>query len=581
MARPSTPRWVRLRVFQRELGLADFSGGLNLRDAPTELANNESPDLWNVTLDERGGIVKRAGYVKKNPAPYTTGSPPQQGYEWKLNGTVLTQCGPDLFKDDATASVHTFSTAARVGFAEFASAVFAIHPVDGVYRSTDGITWTHVPGSPAGTVLEPWQNRMLALGDPANVTTLYASAIGDARNWSTTDADRSGTDMGVTNGSATVTSATAAFVASDVSKKITVAGVDYHIATVTNSTTATLDTNYAGSTATGVAWSISGFGWTNQIREHDSLPLVAMTAASGLDIAGKPGLLVFKNDSCYRVNDSNTGSYQTLDTTVGAASSIAVTNLYNETFVLHPSGIYQTNGVSPLSLASSKVQPLFTAAEVAYDQTALWCAGVKGDRVNFSLPRAGSTHNDLHLEYHPAQGWIVGGSDAASFYLNYRDETEKLYGGSPTVPGQVYEFNAMIGSDDGADIACWYQTKWIAPGGGINTRFRRLRVFARGTFDLYVKRNFDTGTGDLNQVVLPGGAVWNQSDWNQVSWGPTAYEGTDDFWSLGTGTHIAFRLEETSSTVCYVAAPFGMGSPQTTGAFALYSLDLQYILIGL
>jgi hypothetical protein len=572
---------VRLRVFQRELGLDDFSGGLNLRDAPTELANNESPDLWNVTLDERGGIQKRLGYVKKNSSPYVTSAVPQQLYEWQLNGTVFTQCGADLFKDDGTGTVHTFSTVARAGFAEFGTEVFVIHPVDGLYRSGDGTTWTHVPGAPAGSVIEPWQNRLLALGDPGNVDTLYASAIADARNWSTTDADRSGSDMAVTNASSTVTSATAAFVASDVSKKVTIAGVDYHIASVTNATTAVLDATYAGSTATGVAWSISGFGWTNKIREHDSKPLVAMKAASGLDIAGKPGVLVFKADSTYRINDSNTGAYQTLDTTVGAASSVAVTNLYNETFVIHPSGIYQTNGVSPLTLASAKVQPLFTSQEVAYDKTSLWCAGFKGDRVHFSLPRAGSTHNDLHLEYHPAQGWIVGGSDAASCYINYRNNTEKLYGGAPAVNGQVYELNADIGSDDGADISCWYQTKWIAPGGGINTRFRRLRVFARGTVNLYVKRDFDTGTGDENQVVLPGGAVWNQSDWNQVVWGPARYVDTQDFWSLGVGEYISFRLEETSSNVCYVGAPFGMGQPRLIGAFALYGLTLQYILVGL
>jgi hypothetical protein len=270
-----------------------------------------------------------------------------------------------------------------------------------------------------------------------------------------------------------------------------------------------------------------------------------------------------------------------LDTTVGAASSVAVTNLYNETFVIHPSGIYQTNGVSPLTLASPKLQPLFTAEKVAYDKTSLWCAGFKGDRVHFSLPYAGSTHNDLHLEYHPAQGWIVQGSDAVSCYLNYRNNTEKLYGGAPATNGQVWEMNAQIGSDDGADITCRYETKWIAPGGGINTRFRRLRVFARGTFDLYVKRDFDTGTGDLNQVVLPGGAVWGSSTWGSSSWGPAKYEDRQDFWSLGVGTHISFVLTETSSTVSYLAPLNAGGSPQVIGAFALYGLDLQYILVGL
>jgi hypothetical protein len=585
MAAPQTgmPYWVRRRIFQREVGVADFSGGLNLRDAPSELANNESPDLWNVTLDERGGVTKRLGYVKLNGAAFTTSSPPQQLYVWRLNGTVFTQCGPDIFKGTGTSTVHTFTTSARVGFAEFDTRILVLHPVDGLFWSPDGTTWMHVVGAPPGSVLEPWQNRLLSLGDPSNVTRLSASAIGDPLNWSTITGDRSGNDAGVTNGNTQVTSATANFLSSDVSKKITLAGVDYHIATVTNGTTIQLDKNYTGTTATGVAWAIQGTGWFNEIREKDSKPLVAMRSASGLDITGKPGILVFKQDSTYRVNDSNTGSYQTLDVTVGAASSIAVTDLYNETFVIHTSGVYQTNGVSPLTLASAKLQPLFTATEIAFDQANLFCAGVKFDRVHFSLPRAGSTHNDLHLEYHPAQGWFAAASDAASCYATYRQQTEKLYGGAPAVNGQTYEFRAATGSDDGAAISCWFQTKWLAPGGGIETRFRRLRVFGRGNYKVFAKLNFDQGAGQECDVSLAGAAaLWGQFNWGDgTQWATSVYEDHQDFWSLGVGTHIAFKLTETSTLTASQRAPFGIGAGQTAGPIALYGLDLMFIPVSL
>ena len=52
-----------LRYFFREQLMQGFQGGLNLRDAPTELKPSESPSAWNVTLDERGGVVKRLGYT--------------------------------------------------------------------------------------------------------------------------------------------------------------------------------------------------------------------------------------------------------------------------------------------------------------------------------------------------------------------------------------------------------------------------------------------------------------------------------------------------------------------------------------
>lgn len=50
---------------QRRL-LARFDGGLNLRDAPGEVKDNESPDMMNMTLDERGGVVKRLGFQRDN-----------------------------------------------------------------------------------------------------------------------------------------------------------------------------------------------------------------------------------------------------------------------------------------------------------------------------------------------------------------------------------------------------------------------------------------------------------------------------------------------------------------------------------
>lgn len=501
---------MRRRLWPRELGFGDFSGGLNLRDAPTELANNESPDLWNVTLDERGGVQKRLGHAKKNPVAYATTYPPQNEFEWKHGAAVFTQCGPDIFKDDTVASMHTFSTAARCGFVEFASSVYAIHPVDGLYASTDGITWTHVTGSPAGATLAVWQTRMLAGGDPAQPLRLYACAINDPSDWTT-----------------------------------------------------------------GV-----GHGWTNDIREGNDTGIVALSGASGVDISGRPGLLVFKKRSCHRVYDADTGAYTTLDPAVGAASANSVVDTLDRTVALSERGIFWTDGNGPMQQVSQKIQPLFDPARIALDQLDLWCAGAKGDRVHFSLPLAGSTHNDLHLEYHPAQGWIVAGSDAASCYATYTAGTEKLYGGSPTVAGQVYEMG-VGGTDDGAEIACRYQTKWIAPSGGIECSFRRLRVFGRGVFDLYTKLNFDIGDGDLTPISLPGGAlVWDDGLWDVGEWGPANYEDSGDFWSLGKGTHISFVFKETSGVTASASPLLGVGAAPEVGAFAVYGLNLQFIPIG-
>lgn len=69
-----------------------------------------------------------------------------------------------------------------------------------------------------------------------------------------TDAARSGNDLSVTNGSATITSATANWSSNDVGKSIVIGTTGYTIGGVASSTSASLTVNYAGSTANGVTW---------------------------------------------------------------------------------------------------------------------------------------------------------------------------------------------------------------------------------------------------------------------------------------------------------------------------------------
>ena len=73
---------------------------------------------------------------------------------------------------------------------------------------------------------------------------------------------RTGTDLTATNGSGTVTSATANFSGSDVERVIGIQGVEYTIQAVTNATTATIlasadfGSRYSGTTGTNKSWAI-------------------------------------------------------------------------------------------------------------------------------------------------------------------------------------------------------------------------------------------------------------------------------------------------------------------------------------
>lgn len=53
--------------------LTDFTGGLNLRANPFQLAPNESPDMLNVDIDPRGGIMRRGGVGLHSQVPSPSG----------------------------------------------------------------------------------------------------------------------------------------------------------------------------------------------------------------------------------------------------------------------------------------------------------------------------------------------------------------------------------------------------------------------------------------------------------------------------------------------------------------------------
>lgn len=517
---PSIQSTIRtgLRYFWGELELRDFSGGLNLRDAAPELAPNESPDMWNVTLDERGGVTKRLGMSKWNGVSYAAALV-KNDYYWPTGQNLIVQAGASLYLDVSNTINKTFTTTARVGFTDFAGKVWAIHPIDGLFSSTDGITWAAVAGSPKGSTIIAWQNRLIVGGDPSNKAMLYGSGIGDGTDWSTA----------------------------------------------------------------------TGHGWTNQLRDGSSSGsedlILSVAGASGVDIQGRPGLVVCKRNVTYRVYDSSTGAYQILDNAIGAASSLSVVNLFGRTIILSPRGVYWTDGVGPLVQASAKIDPLFSETQLAWDQLDLWCAGVKGDRVRFSMPRTGQTANNLALEYHPLEGWFTAGSNAASCYATYGKNSQKLLAGSPSANGQVYEYD-RTGADDGAAIASRFQTRWLEPTAGHPIRIRRVRVSGTGTFAINVFRNYDLSSTDTVNAQISGtaaiyddaGAIYDNS---LTLYGPLKSENYEDFYSLGVTKAVSLQITESSTVSSFGQQYLQGGSAPETGAWAVFGLDLSYVPLGL
>lgn len=498
-----------LRFHYGELQFRDFSGGINLRDAAPQLGGNESPDLYNITLDERGSISKRLGMTKYNSSAFGA-SLTTCGDYWESGQNQITQAGTGLYKDTSNVAFKTFTTSATCAMCDFKGLLIFVHPIDGMFKY-DGTTVTAIGAGPKGNAIATWQNKIWVSGDPAALSRVYFSAAGDETTWSGT-----------------------AFV---------------------------------------------------DLREKDQQPVLALAGASGIDVSGRPGLLAGKRRSTYRIYDSSTGAFQTLDTGVGVASPQAFTQIDQRTIFLGESGIHWTDGVGPMRLASDKLAPLFDPAMVNFSQLDLWRAGSRGNRAYFSLTRAGSTANDLELEYHPNQGWIVANSSAASFYTTYRKNDQQLLTGSPTVVGQAYtRFSG--GSDDGTAIVSRWQQRWVEPASGHPARVARIRIAGRGLFDVEVFRDYEQGVFDSFSVDLTGdAAVYDDVaavyDNAAALYGPVRFQDTQDYAFNEVVTAFSIRFTETSSGTSAGLQLLGAGAAPIIGAWGAYGTFYTYRPLGL
>lgn len=507
-----------LRYFFHELLTQGFQGGLNLRDAPTELKPSESPSAMNVTLDERGGVVKRLGFSKWNAT--AAAHLFQDSYYSLLLGWQYWYSPADgkLYKDvgGTLTNVHTFTSGYRASLVDFAGDIYLAHENDGLFSSSDGATFTavskgsHSTAIPSGSLLVVWQNKLWIASSASN--KLSFSAPGDATDWDSAD----------------------------------------------------------------------GGGSVN-VREKDDAPIVALHGGSGIDFQTEPGLFVFKRDSLYRVTDSTTGAYLAIDGSVGAASKNSVTSLYGELIFISRRGIYQTKKLAAVVPAAEQVFPLFDPDSTDDTKLDNFCAGYWGDRVYFSITLQGSDTNNMALEYAPLYGWVVAGTNAMGCYQTVTGTAaEVILAASPSVAGQIYKMNDG-GSDDGTDIASWYETRWFQVLNSHQTRMSMARMLFRGQnvmVSLYTDFSETAAwTATLNED--DGGMLWGLGLWGTGAWGGTTIEAYTSEFPRQLGRAFKMRFDETSSAT-YTRPPIlGTGASLTSGAWALYAVDTQYGPLGL
>lgn len=515
------------------LPLQSFDGGLNLRDAPTEVAPNETPDCFNVTLDERGGFESRLGITKLNAASLLPAAASYLYYSVvadALLAYISTYSGQGRLYKSTNAGVTwsevtwtpgppLFTAGAKGAIIDFKDRVVVVNTVDGVYSFPSNLGLpTRTTGGAAnmeevrGSAIAVWQNKLWVTGDEREDAT-----HSQARVWFS----NAGSEQLWTVASAYV-----------------------------------------------------------DIRDVDTKICTAIGAGVGMDVTGKPTLLVFKELSMYRINDSSTGAYTTLHSKgAGAAGAQSVAANLGRICSINREGIWVTDGLAVPVRVSDKLQPLFTSDGIDYANFSKWTAAPYRDRVCFNLVRAGQTSPTLMLEYHPELGWTVPHGLSLGPMTVYSKQTSKVIGAA-SGGGQVYEV-FKGGTDDGTAIAGRYQTPWAPLVGGDEARLRYLRAFGRGVITAQLREDFVTIgenlTLDFNQSL---GFVWGTGLWGTGLWGDPATEASADQALDQVCRHVSFAFSATTSTTAVRPPLLGDGTQAEIGAWAVYGVKLDYVQLG-
>lgn len=323
-----------------------------------------------------------------------------------------------------------------------------------------------------------------------------------------------------------------------------------------------------------------------KLWEKDEQPVVALHVGSGQDILGQAGLLAFKQDSTYRVNDSSTASYETIDATVGAAGPLAVIGLGPKVLTISRHGIYWwATGVAGMQEGTkNRLLPLWSSAQLVLSTQNQWCAARKDpSRVVFSVTTVGSTVNNLAIEYHVGQGWVAPGSNAMSCYANSTGSVDAVYGGSPTASGQVYLLDST-GADDGVAISWRFQTRWFNPAGSFFCTIWKLRGHLRGSGNLTVLKDYATATGGTTTAfAVTGNLPTYDSGLHYdagLTYGVAVLQGPVEFFSIGTCRQVSFLFSGTSTSTIAGQPVLNAGVGPTLGEFGLFGLEFAWQWLG-
>lgn len=500
------------------LPIEDFSGGWNPRDAWSQVADNESPECLNVTLDERGGVTKRLGLTKSGSQIVNTANIQNLFYS-EATDLLIAQVADKLYKStDAgaswSASIKTFTTSERCGMCDFLGKIVFVHPTDTCF-SYDGTTFSGaIANSPKGKAITSWQNYLWSTGDPtAGQTSRVQRSDAGAITW---PASPVFTDLRYKDDQA-CTAIGGGVGMDEVGRGgllVFKEGSTYRIHDTATLANTIVDYNYGASGPLAV---VTNRGLTCAISRSGIIGLRGDSGKAEL-VSEKLAPLFSPNQSAYQYM-TNMAAGRIRDRMVFSLPWKTASTVNTMTLEFHP-----TDGWF-----------------VPHD---------------FGSPAFATYTKNTQVLY---GGKIGTGSSS--------------YG---------YAFKVFNGStDDGTNIAGRWQSRWFSPFAASEVRFRRCIVNGRGAFTLYVKRNYDTGLGDAFPITITGtGSPWGTAVWGTDTWGTNLSQDTEEIFSLGHGRSISFEIQDSSSLTATTPPFLDTGGTETIGSFSLYGLTLDMVPLG-
>ena len=471
---------------QAQTDLSFFSnyGGLNTKDSPILMSDNESPDCLNVRFTTKGAIVKRNGYRKLNTVAQTGADQITSFFQYDLNSGT---------------SYAVSSSSTRF---------YKMDSLDGA--------WDNITGNLVITADKKWKFNVFK-------DTLYGT-------------DNSDTNLIEWAGSG---DASAMTLPTGITKARDILDYrNYHILfNVVVSGTAHPSRFYYSNLNTSETWTATDFV---DVATSDGDVIV------GALVLGSD-LYIFKTHAIYQVRATGDAVspfvVKKTRSHVGAVSTYAILDVNNAAIFPYYDGVYIFDGDQSAKI-SNKIDPSWNALSKPNLSN---CSAVHYRELNqvwFSV--ANSSANDtIYVWDYSNLAWTkYDGIDAATLGIFFNSGDERIFHGD--YAGFIYE-DDTDDSDNATAINAYWNSKWFDFGNPvINKRPEHMSIVVEdsGDWELNVSYGLDfnlPGQRSLDISLQGAGSIWDSALWDTGTWGGESFL-VKRIDLLGQGKFIQFKF---------------------------------------